>query len=65
MPMTYTIKLMKESLILEREGAVASNVRILLGITVVCVIVTVLVELLKKWYAKKKNEMPSKTAEAK
>lgn len=65
MPMTYTIKLMKESLILEREGAVASNVKILLGVTVVCVVVTVLVELLKKWYAKRKDETPKETAEAK
>lgn len=63
MPMTYTIKLMKESLILEREGAVASNVKILLGISIVCILITGFVEWFKKYYAKKKNKATKEPSE--
>lgn len=56
MPMTYTIKLIKESVIMERDGGVANNAKILLGITIVCISVTVIVEVIKRVYAKKKKE---------
>lgn len=56
MPMTYTIKLIKESVIMERDGVVANNAKILLGITIVCISVTVIVEVIKRVYAKKKKE---------
>lgn len=56
MPMTYTIKLIKESVIMERYGVVANNAKILLGITIVCISVTVIVEVIKRVYAKKKKE---------
>lgn len=57
MPMTYTIKLLKESLIMQTEGVVASNVGILIGITIGCVAITAIVELIKKSRKKKETEV--------
>lgn len=59
MPMTYTIKLVKESLILEKEGEAVNNIIILSIIMLVCVSITYLVEFLKRKYNKKKETVKS------
>lgn len=54
MPMTYTIKLMKESLILQKDGVAGDNIKVMLGFTIVCFMITAIVEWLKKIYRKNK-----------
>lgn len=54
MPMTYTIKLMKESLIMQRDGVAGNNIGIMLGFAIVCFAITGIVEWIKKIKGKKK-----------
>ncbi|MEI3395909.1 MAG: hypothetical protein V8R82_09585 [Clostridia bacterium] len=53
MPMNYTIRLIKESLIKTDSGMIMPNILILLGILVVFIGVTILLEYLKN--RKQKN----------
>lgn len=47
LPMTYTIRLLKESIILEDAGFVGQNVAILAGIAVVCLALTVVCDVIR------------------
>ena len=55
MPMNYTIRLMKEALIKVDSGMVASNVGILVGISVVFIAITLIVDYIKTNYIDKKK----------
>ena len=54
LPMTYTIRLLKESVILEDAGFVSQNVSILVAIAVVCLALTVICDIVRM--KKKKAE---------
>ncbi len=56
MPMNYTIRLMKEALIKVDTGMVASNVGILIGISVVFIAITLIVDYIKTNYIDKKKD---------
>lgn len=55
MPMNYTIRLMKEALIKIDTGMISSNLVILIGIAVVFIGITLLVDYIKTRYDKKKS----------
>ena len=56
LPMTYTIKLTKEAVILREPGNAGHDIAIMMGYTVVCVAITFIVQKCKKIYNKKKDK---------
>ena len=48
MPMTYTIKLIKESVIKQEGNFAGRNIKVIIGYTVVCLAVTAIVEWIRR-----------------
>jgi len=61
LPMTYTIKLTKEAVVMQRDGVASHNIGIMMGYTAVCLAITILVQVVKNMRAKKKNEEAKET----
>lgn len=56
MPMTYTIKLVKESIIKQEKGVAGKNIRIMMIYAIACLTMTIIVEILKRIQSKKKKK---------
>ena len=56
LPMTYTIKLTKEAVISQRDGVAGHNIGIMMAYTLICLGITIVVELVKKAIAKNKQK---------
>ena len=56
LPMTYTIKLTKEAVVMQRDGVAGHNIGIMVGYTAVCLAITILVQVIKNIRAKKKDQ---------
>lgn len=56
MPMTYTIKLIKESVIKQEGNFAGRNIKVIIGYTVVCLAVTAIVEWIRRLKIKRKEE---------
>ena len=63
MPMTYTIRLVKESVIKQENGFAAKNIRIILAYTVVCLAITAVSEVFRKQRQKRKVSENNKVAQ--
>ena len=60
MPMTYTIKLIKESVIKQEGNFAGKNIAVIIGYTIVCLAVTAIVELIRRLKFKRKTEKEAK-----
>ena len=61
MPMTYTIKLIKESVIKQEGNFAGRNIKVIIGCTVVCLAITAIVEWIRRLKIKRKAEKTVKT----